>query len=60
MTSLNSTSAVQTAEHLYTECAAKHCAEQSVSTSLDENAITHSVLLGSKNVRKGGALNFKF
>ena len=58
MTSLNSTSAVQTAEHLYTECAAKHCAKQSISTSLDENAITHSVLLGSKNVSKSGGLTF--
>ena len=35
--------AVETAEHVYTECAAKHWAEQSVCTSLDENAVTHSV-----------------
>ena len=28
--------AVETAEHVYTECAAKHWAEQSVCTSLDE------------------------
>jgi hypothetical protein len=52
--------AVETAEHVYTECAAKHWAKQSVCTSLDENDVTHSVLLGSKNVRKGGALIFKF
>ena len=31
-------------------------AEQSVCTSLDENAVTRSVLLGSNNVRKGGGL----
>ena len=30
----------QTAEHVYTECKAKHWAEQSVCTSLDENAVT--------------------
>ena len=36
----------------------KISAKQSVCTPLDENAITHSVLLGSKNVRKGGGLNF--
>ena len=35
---------------------AEHWAEQSVCTSLNENAVTHSVLLGSKNVRKGCAL----
>jgi hypothetical protein len=39
-----------------TECAAKHWAKQSVCTSLDKIAVTHSVLLGFKNVRKGGAL----
>jgi hypothetical protein len=50
--------AVETAEHVYT--AAKHWAEQSVCTSLDENAATHSVLLGSENVGKGCALIFKF
>ena len=33
-------------------------AEQSVCTSLDENTLTRSVWLGSKNVRKGGGLNF--
>ena len=33
-------------------------AEQSVCTSLDENTVTRSVWLGSKNVRKGGGLNF--
>ena len=52
---------VETAEHVYTECAVKHWAEQSVCTSLDENNVTYSVLLGSKNVRKEGApmfLNF--
>ena len=49
---------VQSAEKVYTECIAKHWAEQSVCTSLDGNAVTHSVLLGSKNVRKGGALIF--
>jgi hypothetical protein len=38
---------VQTAEQVY-KCAAKHWAEQSVCTSLHENALTHSVLLGSK------------
>ena len=47
--------AVETAEHKAT-----HWAKQSVCTSLDENAVTHSVLLGFKNVRKGGALIFKF
>ena len=52
--------AVETAEHVYTECAAKHWAEQSVCTSLNENDVTHSVLLGSKNVRKGGALILNF
>jgi hypothetical protein len=63
MTSLDSTrmlyTALETSEHVYTECAAKHWAEQNV-PSLDENAVTHSVLLGSKNVRKGGALIFQF
>ena len=29
-------------------CTAKHSAEQSVSTSLDKNNVTHSVLLGLK------------
>jgi hypothetical protein len=52
--------AVETAEHLYTECAAKHWDKQSLCTSFDENAVTHSVLLGLKNVRRGGALIFKF
>ena len=33
-------------------------AELIVCTSLDENAITHSILIGSKNVRKGGGINF--
>ena len=47
-----------TAKHVYTECAVKHWAEQSVCTSPDENIVTHSVLLGSKNVRKEGALMF--
>ena len=52
--------AVETAEHVYTECAAKHWAEQSMCTSLKENDVTHSVLLGSENFRKGVALIFKF
>ena len=52
--------AVETTEHVYTECADKHWAEQSVCTTLDENDVTHSVLLGSKNVRKGGALILNF
>jgi hypothetical protein len=51
---------METAEHVYTEYAAKHWAEQSVCTSLDGNAVTHLVLLESKNVRKGGDLIFKF
>ena len=51
--------AVKTAEHVYTECAAKHWAKQRLCTSLGENAVTHLVLLGSKNVREGGALIFK-
>ena len=42
------------------KCTAKHWAEQSVCTSLHKNAVTHSVLLGSKYVRKRGAPNFKF
>jgi hypothetical protein len=50
MASLDSTrklyTAVETAEPVYTECAAKHWAEQSVCTSLDKNAVTHSVLFG--------------
>jgi hypothetical protein len=35
-------------------------AEQSACTftSPDENAVTRSVKLGSKNIRKGGGLNF--
>jgi hypothetical protein len=32
--------------------------EQSVCTSLDENNVTHSILLRSQNVRKGGGLIF--
>jgi hypothetical protein len=52
--------AVETAEHVYTECAANHWAKHSVCTSLDENAVTHSVLLGFKNVRKGGVLISEF
>jgi hypothetical protein len=63
MASLDSTrklyTAVETAELVHTECAAKHWAKQSVCT-LDEKGVTHSVLLGSKNFRKGGALNFDF
>ena len=50
---------MQAAEQVY-KFAAKHRAEQSVCTSLHENAVTHSVLLGSKYVTKGGALNLKF
>jgi hypothetical protein len=38
--------AVETAEHVYMECAANHWDKQSVCTILDENAVTHSVLLG--------------
>ena len=49
---------VETANHVYTECAVKHWSEQSVCTSLDENNVTHTVLLGLKNVRKEGALMF--
>ena len=33
-------------------------AEQSVCTSLDEYAVTQSILIGSKNARKGGGTNF--
>ena len=40
---------VETAECVYTECAANHWAKQSVCTSLDEKAVTHSVWLGFKN-----------
>jgi hypothetical protein len=52
--------AVQTAEQVDTECKAKNRAEQSVCPSMDENPVTDSVLLGSKNVRRGGALISKF
>jgi hypothetical protein len=45
---------------VYTECTAKNSAEQSVCTSIEENPVTHVVLLGSKNVRKGGALIINF
>ena len=34
-------------------------AEQSVCTSFDENAVTHSILIRSKYVRKGGDTNFE-
>ena len=34
-------------------------AEQSVCTNLDENAVTRSVLLGSKNIREGRSLNIE-
>jgi hypothetical protein len=50
--------AVETAEHVFTECAAKHWAKQSV--CLDENAVTHSVLLGFKNLRKEVPLFLNF
>jgi hypothetical protein len=30
-----------------------------VCTSLDKNTVTHSVVIGSKSVRNGGALIFK-
>jgi hypothetical protein len=47
---------VETAEHVYTESAAIHWAEQIVCTSLDDNVVTQSVLLVSKSVRNGGAI----
>ena len=50
--------AVEAADHVYTECAAQHWAEESVCTSLNKNAVAQSVLLGSKNVKKRGALIF--
>ena len=39
-----------------TQCSKQHVC----STSTDENALARSILLGSKNVRKEGAIIFKF
>ena len=49
---------METAEHVFIESAVNHRAEQSVCTSLDENDVTHSVLLGMSEKEVPLFLNF--